>query len=252
MNNRKLIIISIIILVIGIVIGYEIGVESTKNKIENAINNVFNGESENDSISSKGTSKSNQNTKKASKDKIELEAIGLTEAGDFVVKVTNNNDVEVGLSDIVVNFMDENGNFALTKNAQQSFIKLSAQKTAYVYVWGFGEDFSKYPTYELSCEIANIADSFVADGVSITSNNTGTQIAVTLQNDSEYSITSAKVVVLYYKDGIIVGAEEGYSSTTTSVGNNVYVNVEYPEDANYDAIDFDTYEAYFLGASKTN
>lgn len=83
------------------------------------------------------------------------------------------------------------------------------------------------------------------------SNNTGKQVAVTLANNSGFSISDASVVVLYYQGDIIVGAESGYANQTVSAGNNVYINVDYPDDSNYKNVSFDKYEVYFINAHKS-
>ena len=183
--------------------------------------------------------------------KIDFQHIGITKSGDFVIKVTNNNEEPVCLSSIKTIFKDANGNFALTKEADQSFVTIPAKGVTYVYDWGFKENYAQYPTYEFSCELANIADSFVSDGIKITSNNTGKQVAVTLANNSGFSISDARVVVLYYQGDIIVGAESGYANQTVSAGNNAYINVDYPDDSNYKNVSFDKYEVYFINAHKS-
>lgn len=187
-------------------------------------------------------------TVQVSTENVVMEKAGITKAGDFVIKITNNNEGSVCLSYIKTAFKDESGNFALSKEAQQCFVVIPAHGTTYVYDWGFEEDYAKYPTYEFSCELANIADSFVFDGINVTSNNTGKQIAVTLANNSGETITSANVVVLFYKGNEIVGAKEGYSDSSVSNGSNSYINVEYPEDSKYNEVSFDKYEVYFSKA----
>lgn len=187
-------------------------------------------------------------TVQVSTENVVMEKAGITKVGDFVIKITNNNEGSVCLSSIKTAFKDESGNFALSKEAQQSFVVIPAHGTTYVYDWGFEENYAKYPTYEFSCELANIADSFVFDGINVTSNNTGKQIAVTLANNSGETITSANVVVLFYKGNEIVGAEEGYSDSSVSNGSNSYINVEYPKDSKYNEVSFDKYEVYFSKA----
>lgn len=189
--------------------------------------------------------------KQISTNKIDFQNVGITKSGDFVIKVTNNNEESVCLSSIKTIFKDANGNFALTKEADQSFVTIPAKGVTYVYDWGFKENYAQYPTYEFSCELANIADNFVSDGIKITSNNTGKQVAVTLANNSGFSISNARVIVLYYQGDTIVGAESGYADQTVTSGNNSYINVDYPEDSNYREVSFDKYEVYFTNAGKS-
>lgn len=178
-----------------------------------------------------------------------MEKIGITKAGDFVIKVTNNNDGAVCLSSISTVYKDANGTFVEKVESRDSFVCIPAKSSTLVYNWGFDKDFTKYSNYEFSCELANISDDFVYNNIDITSTNTGKQIAVTLKNNTNKTLRSVNVVVAYYKDNEIVGVESGYSSDTISAGANAYINVDYPTDSNYyDTISFDKYEVFYINA----
>lgn len=177
-----------------------------------------------------------------------MEKVGITKAGDFVIKVTNNNDGAVCLSSISTIFKDANGNFMEKTEADSAFVCIPAKSSTLVHNWGFEKDFTQYPNYEFSCELANISDSFIYNNIDITSNNTGKQIAVTLKNNTDKTITDCKVLVAYYKNNEIVGVVTGYSGDTTSAGASAYMNIDYPEDSNYDEVAFDKYEVYYINA----
>lgn len=182
-------------------------------------------------------------------EKVKVEKVGLTKAGDLVVKVTNNNKGSVCLSSITANFKDSSGNFALKKEAESSYVVIPAESYTLVYFWGFDENYSQYPEVSFKTELANISDDFAATGIKISSNNTGSQIAVSLKNNSGKTINSSSVVVIYYKDNEVVGAETGYDNSTVSNGSESYINVDYPEDSNYDNVSFDNFEVYYVNAS---
>lgn len=184
-----------------------------------------------------------------STDNIVIEKAGITKAGDFVIKVTNNNNGSVCLSSITTIFKDSNGNFAISKEANQSFVCIPAKGTTYVHNWGYDENYSQYGSYEFNCELANISDDFIYNDIEIKSNNTGKQISVTLTNNSKKTIKSASVTVVYYKGNDIVGIETGYSDSTVADASNAYINVEYPLDSKYNEISFDKYEVYYTKAS---
>lgn len=197
------------------------------------------------------TGKNDESNKKASVENILIEKAGITNSGDFVVKVTNNNSKAVCLSGITVNFMDQDGTFQLSEHSYQSFICIPAGGTTYVYLWNYDKDYNKYPEYEFKTEFANIADNFVYNGIDIQSTNTGEQIAVTLTNNSMRTIEYPKVVVVYYKNGTIVGVEEGTSNVSSgkiSNGAKAYLNVDYAKDSNYNNVSFDKYEVYYISA----
>jgi hypothetical protein len=195
---------------------------------------------------SSGDSKSK--TVKVSTDKVEMSALGITAKGDFVIKVTNNNEGSVCLSTITTVFKDANGAFAVKKAAQESFAVIPAGQSIVVHDFGYGEDFSQYPTYEFSCELANISDNFLAEGIEIESSDTGKQIAVTVKNGSDKTIGSTEVSVDYYAGDQIVGVDTGYADSTTAAGASTYINVDYPKDSKYKDVGFDSYQVSYIHA----
>lgn len=192
--------------------------------------------------------KSNLNKEDVSKDNIEVEKVGLTKAGDLVVKVTNNNEDSVCISQIKANFKDENNNFVYSDNAYTSYVVIPGKTTILTYFWGYGEEYDKYPNVVFQTELANSLDSFVYSGIELKANNTGDQIAVTVKNNSGEQISSVQVVVIYYQDDIVVGAERGSTSSSAADGEETYINVEYPKDNTYKDVSFDKYELYYINA----
>lgn len=182
-------------------------------------------------------------------EEVQVEKVGLTKAGDLVVKITNNNEGSVCLSDVKANFKDANGNFAVSKGFETLFMVIPGKSSVLTYFWGYGEDYSQYPNVSFQSKLANISDSFAHSGIDLTSNNTGKQIAVTVKNNSGKQITDASVVVIYYQGNEVVGAERGYTDSGAPNGGETYINVDYPDDKNYDSVSFDKYEVYYVKAS---
>lgn len=251
---------SLILTILGIVLGI-IAIIKKKSKgmaIAGVILSVlglilcFSVDSNNSSTTGTGItndSGSGTSTVSVTTEKVKVEKVGLTKAGDLVVKVTNNNKGSVCLSSITANFKDSSGNFALKKEAEDSFVVIPAESYTLVYFWGFDENYSQYSEVSFKTELANISDDFAATGIKLSSNNTGSQIAVTLKNNSGKEIKSSRVVVIYYKDNEVVGAKTGYDDSTVSNGSDAYINVDYPEDSNYDNVSFDKFEVYYINAS---
>lgn len=237
-ENKKIVIAGIILIILVGLIFSLIPNSNSNQKIDDSKTGI-----KNDSGKSKDTSTD------ISKDKIEVEKVGLTKAGDLVVKVTNKNEASVCLSYITANFKDNSGKFALKADSNSSFVVIPSNSSTLVYFWGYDENYAQYPNVSFNVELANISDDFASSGIELSSNNTGSQIAVTLKNNSGKSINSSEVIVIYYSGNEIVGAETGYDFSTVPNGSEAYINVEYPDDSNYDSVAFDKYEVYYVNAS---
>lgn len=181
---------------------------------------------------------------------IDIRQIGITEFGDLVIEVTNNNDGHVCISNVNTIFKDENGNFVKKVQSAQSFICIPAHSSTLVYDSAYEGDFSNYATCEFSCELANISESFLYGNLEIKASNTGEQIAVTVTNNNNEAIDSCELIAAFYRDEKLVAISEGSSSDVVSKGENAYININYPYDKDYENIDFDTYKVYFVQASK--
>lgn len=185
-------------------------------------------------------------------DNIVMEQVGITKAGDLVIKVTNNNEVPVCIEGVEADFKDADGNFAYKEDSMNWYIGIPANSYTMTYLWGYDENFSQYPEVSFKAELTNIADNFVYSDVEITSNDTGSQIAVTCKNNSESTLDRVSVNVVYYLGDEIVGVESGSDSSTLTVGSEAYINVDYPRDSDYNDVAFDGFEVYLLQAGKAN
>lgn len=217
-----------------------------------------NGDTKVDYVEKDSNEKGSSNTsKKLSDDEIknniQVEYVGIAANGDFVLKVTNNNDKTVMIDSIDTIFKDESNAFVQKETTYNQWFGIQPQKTIYVYDWGFEKNFSQYPNYEFNINLATssyILESKIADNFEVTANNSGEQIAVEVKNNNEFSVEDVRVNVIYYKDGNVVGIAMGsdiMSNATASQGTT-YINVDYPEDSKYADVAFDNYEVCFLAA----
>lgn len=186
------------------------------------------------------------------KENITAEALGITASGDFAFKITNNNDEPVYLDSADVIFKDANGNFALKEEGDVSYFSIPANSEVVNYVWGYGQDYSQYPNYEFDFQLSDswTSEDMLCENFKVTSNNTGSQIAVEVKNNNNVATSSMNIVVAYYQGDKIVGCEEGDAYEEVAAGGTAYVNVDYPTDSRYQDVAFDRYEVYFLGADE--
>lgn len=186
------------------------------------------------------------------KENITAEALGITASGDFAFKITNNNDEPVYIDSANVIFKDANGNFALKESGFVSYFSIPANSEVVNYVWGYSQDYSQYPNYEFDFQLSESwsSEDMLCENFEVTSNNTGSQIAVEVKNNNNVATRSMNVVVAYYQGDNIVGCEEGDAYEEVAAGGTAYVNVDYPTDSRYRDVAFDRYEVYFLGANE--
>lgn len=186
------------------------------------------------------------------KENVTVEGLGITANGDFVFKITNNNNKPVYIDSVNVVFKDANGNFALKEDGFVSYFAVPANTEVVNYVWGYGQDFSQYTNYSFEVQMSEYRseDDILCDNFEVTSNNTGDQIAVEVKNNNNESVRSMNIVVAYYQGDKIVGVETGDAYEETAAGGTAYANVDYPVDSRYQDVSFDRYEVYFLGADK--
>lgn len=220
----------------------------TLQDISNTFNNIKTTTSTNIKTGEQETT-DNEELKK----NITIEAIGLTESGDFAFKIKNNNNQAVFVDTVNTIFKDSNGNFMEKAESNAQFFGIGANSEIINYAWGYDKDFSKYPNYEFEIELSSewMAEDIVVDNFEIIANDTGKQVSVQVKNNNDSTLSSINVLVAYYRNGVIVGCVDGYANdTTTSAGGTAYINVNYPEDENYKEVSFDKYEAYLIEANK--
>lgn len=189
------------------------------------------------------------------KENIKIEYVGITKSGDFVIKVTNNNNVPVQISEITTIYKDSNDTFMKKVTSDDQYFGIEANSEVYVHNWGYQEHFEQYEKYEFDFNFSdswNFKDSVIGN-YEIKANNTGENIALEIKNNNNVSINNVKVGVVFYKENQIVGYVNGYDyDNTISSGMPAYINVKYPKDSNYKEVSFDNYKVYILNAGKAN
>lgn len=187
------------------------------------------------------------------KENIQIEKIGIAIDGDFVFKVNNNNNQSIFLDSISIVFKDMNGNFVKKAYCTNSFFGIGANSETVLCSSGYEEDFTQYPNYEFEFELSSkyMSEDVIVDNFELIANNTGEQIAVQINNKNDFEIKNINISVVYYKDGEVVGYQEGFEfQTNTKAQGSAYINLDYPEDRKYKKVEFDDFKVYFISAKK--
>lgn len=184
------------------------------------------------------------------KEKINFEKAGITKSGDFVIKITNNNDSNVLLNNISTIFKDSEGNFVEKVDSYCSTVCIPAHSFTYTYNNSYSsQNMKKYENFDFSFEIEDsFSDYFIYSGIEFNATDTKKQISVTATNNSGNDLNSCEIVILFYKENEIVGVESKYDYEGVQNGESYYFNVAYPEDSNFKKVDFDKYEIYYTRA----
>lgn len=252
MEREKKLIIAVIVLIIIVVLEFLVIVSGNNTTVQtDGKSNVeYIEKDSNKNVSSNNVSQ--KTTDEEIKKNIKVEHAGTTVNGDFVLKITNNNDSTVIIDNIETIFKDENNVFAQKERTYDSWFGIQANKTIYVYNSGFQKDFSIYPNYEFNINLCSdsVAKSYCVDSFDIKANDSGNQIAVEVKNSNNISVKDIQLNAIYYKNEQIVGIESGSDilSNATSSQSTSYINIEYPEDSKYNKIDFDKYEVFLISS----
>lgn len=191
-------------------------------------------------------------TKEEIKANIEKEVLGITQSGDYVIKLKNQNDTQVYIESISVRFFDKNGNFAKKESTDDSYFCIPANSELVTYVWGYNQDFEKYSKSEIELMLGDPFYTYYTENFEIKSNDTDEEIAITITNNNNSDLDCIKVNVAFFKEGKIVGIESGlsYEEGITSKGGIAYINVDYPLNTDYEEVSFDEFKVYLTSAYK--
>ena len=213
----------------------------SKNKTTSSV--VSNQTDDEDNNTTGSTDSKNSN--------VSVEYLGITPYGDFAFKVKNSGKKPVYIESVDVIFKDASGNFVKKVSTDVQYFTVDEQSEVINYAWGYGEKFSEYPNYEFEVKYSDsyMKEYYITGNLEVTSNDTGSQIAVAVKNNNDKEIKSMKVLVAFYKDGKIVGCKTGYTDSSVAKGATGYINVSYPYDSNYDSVKYDKIETYLLAAS---
>lgn len=197
--------------------------------------------------------KVNKNETKEEKMKeIEKEVLGITEGGDYVIKLKNPNNKQVYIENITVNFFDENDIFQKKEYTDDSYFCIPANSELITYIWGYGETFEEYAKSEINISKGDPFYTYYTENLEVKANDSGDQIAVEIVNNNNSDLDCIEVNVAFFRDGKIVGIESGlsYYEGIGAKGGKAYINVDYPYDSNYDDVVFDEFQVYIVSAYK--
>lgn len=192
-------------------------------------------------------------TEEEIKANISTEAMGITKNGDYVVKLTNNNNEQVYIEEVTVNFFDENGTFQKKENVDDSFFCIPANSEILTYIWGYDQSFEKYAKSEIKLSIGEPFYTYYTENFEIKANDTGEQIAIEVINNNKSELDCIRVNVVFLKEQEIVGIESGisYDEGIEAEGGKAYINVDYPsstKNKRYEEVEFDEYKIYLTSA----
>lgn len=194
-------------------------------------------------------------TEEEIKANILTEEVGITKNGDYVVKLINNNNEQVYIEDVTVNFFNEKGVFQKKENVSDSFFCIPANSEILTYIWGYEQSFEKYDKSEINISTGKPFYAYYTENFEIKTNDTGEQIAVEVINNNKRKLDCITVNVAFFKDGKIVGIERGisYDEEIDAEGGKAYINIDYPTNSNNirnKEIEFDKHEIYLTSAYK--
>ena len=197
-------------------------------------------------------SSTSKKSKEELKANVKKEVLGITESGDYVIKLTNNNDEQFYIEDVSIRFFDSDGNFVKKVNAKDSYFCIPANGEVVTYAWGYGENFQEYSRSEIEILTDSPFYKYKTENFNIETSDTGREIAITVTNNNDIDLDCISVNVVYIKDEKVVGIENGisYEEGITSNGGKAYINVNYPHDSRYHDVAFEKYEVYIVSAYK--
>lgn len=238
MKNLKVVVLAILILLIGMFIltGCSSG----------------NGEGMNPTYTEPETIEDEEQAMEELKKNIEKEVMGITQSGDYVIKLKNNNDVPVYVDDVSVRFFDAEGNFVKKENTYDSYFCIPANNEVVTYVWGYDNNFSEYSKSEIEIMLGEPLYTYLSENFEVKASDTNEEIAVTIVNNNDAELDSMKINVVFLKEGSVVGIEDGniYDEKIEANGGAAYINVDYPSDSDYEDVTFDEFKVYIISAYK--
>lgn len=238
MKNLKVVVLAILILLIGMFIltGCSSG----------------NGEGMNPTYTEPETIEDEEQAMEELKKNIEKEVMGITQSGDYVIKLKNNNDVPVYVDDVSVRFFDAEGNFVKKENTYDSYFCIPANNEVVTYVWGYDNNFSEYSKSEIEIMLGEPLYTYLSENFEVKASDTNEEIAVTIVNNNDDELDSMKINVVFLKEGSVVGIEDGsiYDEKIEANGGAAYINVDYPSDSDYEDVTFDEFKVYIISAYK--
>ena len=169
----------------------------------------------------------------------------VSEQGKLIVLAKNNNKVPVDV-EFEVEFYDAEG--TIVGSDSNELVAVGSGAEVAVEMWSTPENFDNYKVYVDAEETNEIA---YFDKVTLTQNNNGEEIVAQVTNNSEDAIEYITVSVVYYREGKVVGIDDGIESDIKA-GRSANFNLIYPYDKNYEDISFDDYKVFVTEAYSYN
>ena len=78
------------------------------------------------------------------------------------------------------------------------------------------------------------------------------QIAITVVNNNNSDLDFISVNVAFFRDGQVIGIENGISweEGIEANGGTAYINVPYPQNDDYEDVSYDDFQVYLISAYK--
>jgi hypothetical protein len=242
--RKSLILVLVLMLCFVILAGCGISISpssssnNTSSSVENSIENIEMDEDV------KGASMSYSSTKKKREDENKNLSKGISvsdqrlKTNDILITLKNNNSKLVDLK-IEVEFYDEDDNLV---DSQTDNVKCFDPNAEVMSLVGTGYGIDEYDHYKVFVDAEASDDISVRKDLEISNNDNGNQIVTQVLNNSEEEIDSVEIVVLFIKDGEIVGAREN-SEYNIKPGRSGNLKTSYPYSRKtYKDIEFDEYK----------
>lgn len=166
------------------------------------------------------------------------------ENGDLVIFVQNKNDVGVDC-EIEAIFYSADGRRIGDDNVTLEAIKAKGEVATELY-----QTPSEYETYEVTIKSKQTTYASYLDDIKMTDKDTGEKVEVTVKNNSSKELWTTTVSVVYYRGETVVGCH--YTTEyDLGAGKSATIDVKYPNDANNDIAQFDSYKVYLVEAFKS-
>ena len=183
----------------------------------------------------------NTNTSKYSPAELEKNIVcngAITEEGNLVAFVKNNNDIPIKM-EVEVEFYDSDG--MIVGSSSNILSVVSANSEIATEFWSTPDLFDSYKIY-VDAEIVVYYKSYI-DSIELIHNNTGKGIIVQVKNNSSDVIDDVRVAVVYYNGDKVVGYDNG-SGYEIKSDRSANITLSYPHDRNYKNVYFDSYKVF--------
>ncbi len=180
---------------------------------------------------------------------INIEPCGSTPDGNYIIKITNNNSEPIYISTLNTTYTNKDGNTVEKDFTSGKGIAVNSFSEIVIYNSDLGEEYAQSLTHDFNYNLSDISSYtkyYLYKNFEINANNTGDKITLQVKNNNDEISKDLSINVLYYENGqivncVTVNSEKG---STIPPGESTSINVDYP------SVEFDSYEVYFINASR--